>query len=301
MDLYFKDDKMPVILISAFLQIGAMISTILSAELFIHGGWVLVGLVVACFNFLPLMLLPFVRKVHKKGKRNPGKGVERELLAMNSMDSYTVSDSSFQKLTSNSRRISFFVPDLMVFLNNLVCDLIAYVLPARLVFYCNIPLTTAVPLFQTLNLASLFTALAFSFLASKNKKFDVLGYMTAANFLFYLGTIVAFASTTSFLQFLVFPYQLLIGLVLSGIGVAGHLNLVIMSKFAFYEKWDMRNCGLGKRSTMINNVALSLSATVGTAISGFTLSGESEVPTLVALTTVGVCLTVGLVLCKLVK
>ena len=105
MDLYFKDDKMPVILISAFLQIGAMISTILSAELFIHGGWVLVGLVVACFNFLPLMLLPFVRKVHKKGKRNPGKGVERELLAMNSMDSYTVSDSSFQKLTSNSRRM----------------------------------------------------------------------------------------------------------------------------------------------------------------------------------------------------
>ena len=304
-DLYFNDDKMPIILISAFLQIGAILSAILSAELYIVGGWVLVGLIVAAFNFFPLMLLPAVVTVQKNSKRkkSTGKGAKRELLAQNSFDSYAVSEVStnFQTVTSHGRRVAFYLPDVMVFLNNLVCDLIAYVLPARIVLYSNIPLGTAVPLFQTGNLASLFTALTFSVVASRYQNLDVLGLMAIANTLYYLGSIIAFASTTSILQFFNFPYQLLIGLVLMGIGEAGHLNLIIMSKFALYERWNMSKYGLGKRSTTINNVSLSISSAMGTAISAFSLTEESEIPTMVTLTGVGAVLTVGLVLSKLVK
>lgn len=304
-DLYFNDDKMPIILISAFLQIGAILSAILSAELYIVGGWVLVGLIVAAFNIFPLVLLPAVVNVQKntKRKKSSGVGAKRELLAQNSFDSYAVSEVStiFQTVTSSGRRVAFYLPDVMVFLNNLVCDLIAYVLPARIVLYSNIPLGTAVPLFQTGNLASLFTALTFSYIAGRKQKLDVLGLMAIANTLYYLGSIIAFASTTSILQFLNFPYQLLIGLVLMGIGEAGHLNLIIMSKFALYEKWNMSRCGLGKRSTAINNVSLSISSALGTAISAFSLTEESEVPTIVTLTGVGVVLTLGLILSRLVK
>jgi hypothetical protein len=150
-------------------------------------------------------------------------------------------------------------------------------------------------------MASLLTALTFSFLASKKPKLDVLGMMATANFMYYLGSIVAFASTTSILQFLNFPYQLLIGLLFMGIGEAGHLNLLLMSKFALYERWNLGRSGLGKRSTMINNVALSLSSATGTFISAFSLSKESEIPTVVTLTCLGVFLTVALLLCKLVK
>ena len=306
-DLYFKDDKMPIILISAFLQFGCIISTIVSAELFVYGGWVFVGLVLASFNFFPMILLPSVSKVLKDikrcSKRNLVKGMKRELLAMDSVDSYSYSETSshFHKVTSISRMVAFYMPDVMVFLNNLVCDLIAYVLPARIVLYSNIPLSTAVPLFQTGNLASLSAALVFSYLASTDRKFDVLGLMAAANISYYVGSIMAFASTTSMLQFLNFPYQLVIGLILLGLGEAGHLNLCILSKFTMYERWQMRRSGLGKRSTMINNVSLSLSSALGTAISAFSLTKESEIPTMITLAGLCVCLTCGVLICRTVK
>lgn len=304
-DLYFKDDNMPIILISAFLQIGAILSAILSAELFVYGGWAFVGLVIACFNVFPLMLLPAVSTVHndKNIKKNHGQGVKRELLAQNSVDSCIISERSnrFETVTSKTRKVAFYIPDLMVFFNNLVCDLIAYALPARIVLYSQIPLSTAVPLFQTGNLCSLFAALTFSYLASRNKKFDVIGLMATANIMYYFGSIVAFASTTTTMQFLGFPYQLLIGLVFMGIGEAGHLNLCIMSKFALYDKWNMRKTGLGKRSTILNNIALSLSSAAGTAISGYSLTEESEIPTVATLIGLGVCLTAVTLFCKHVK
>lgn len=308
-DLYFKDDEMAIILISCFLQIGAILSAIISAELYVHGGWLLLGLALATVNFLPLILLPPVRSVQKRirrlSRRGICKGIEKKLLAVESMENGTVIEDGkklgFQSPNTISRKFAFYMPDILVFMNNLVCDLIAYVLPARIVLYSSVPLSAAVPLFQIGNLCSLFLALLYSFLASKNKTFDVLNMMAVANVSYYLGSVIAFAATTTTFRVIPFFYQLIIGLVLMGLGEAGHLNLLILSKFSLYEKWKLPRSGLGKRSTMINNVSLSISSALGTAISGFSLTKNSEIITMTSLTGVCIFLTIGLILARVVK
>lgn len=282
-----------MILISIFSQIGIMISAIMATKLYVSGGWLLVGLILATLNLLPIILLPLVRRAQTM---TMGRSNQVE----NSTEKDAV-NAGFDKIKTLSRALAFYMPDILVFFNNFTGSLIAYALPARIAISNEISLNVAVPLFQIGNFCSCLTALLYSYLAGKHKTIDTLKGMAAANALFYLGCLISFSSTTESLQLLPYPYQLCIGLVIMGIGKAGHLNLLMVSKFALYNKWRLKIGGLGKRSATINNVMLCLSSGLGSAVSGVFLKAESEIPIVAFLIGAGIILSSGIILARYVE
>lgn len=283
-----------MILISNFLQIGNMASAIVATRLYVSGGWLFVGLILATINFFPLILLPIIRRA-----RNQARSMSRNQLG--NLEETEVGNADPDKVKTIARGLAFYTLDVLVFFNNFTADLIAYVLPARIVIYNEVSLNQSVLLFQIGNVFSCLTALSYSYLAAKHKTIDTLLIMAACNALFYLGCLVTFSSTIGSLQLLSYPYQLCIGLALMGTGKAGHINLLIANKFALYEKWRLRMGGLGRRSAMINNVMLCLSSGLGSAVSGVFLLKEAEIPIICFLTGAGVVLSFGVVLVRLVK
>ena len=120
--------------------------------------------------------------------------------------------------------------------------------------------------------------------------------MAIGNLFYHCGAVVVFGGTTINFKFLEFTHQLLIGLILMGIGEACHLNLYTPSKFYFYKKWSLDNSGLGEQSAKIFNIVLSLASTLGTVLSALVVMEESEIPTITAISGLGVFLILGLFL-----
>lgn len=298
-DLYLKGDKTAMILISSFMQVGAILSTILGTELFVAGGWVLVSIGLASFNILPLLLLPCLTDIQVK--ENLHQRVESTDEEDSSGSSDQCSSIGPQSITLLSRKVAFYFPDVVLFLNNSVCELIGFVLPARILYSSSLSLSSAVQVLRIFSTVSLISALTLSFIAGRIKRFNVVVTMAVGNLFFHFGAVVAFGATTNDFKFLEFTHQLLIGLTLMGLGEACHLNLYTPSKFSFYEKWNLHNSGLGEQAAKIYNVVANLASCLGTVISALSLSDESEIPTIVAISGLGVSLTLGLFLCNLVK
>ena len=289
-----------MILISSFIQVGVIVSSILGTELYVAGGWVLVGMGVACFNILPLLLLPLLVNINveKSSEQKVVSCDEKELLEKELQSKFTPGP---QPISNWTRRVAFYFPDVVLFLNNVVAEIIGYVLPVRIVYSSTYSLTSAVPLLRIFGIVSFISALTLSYLSSRFRNFNIIRTMMIGNVLYHSGAVVAFGATTSNFRFLNFSHQLLIGLVLMGLGEACHLNLCIPSKFALYDKWGMDKRGLGEEAAKLYNIVLNLASTVGTVMSALSLSDESEVPTVAGISGLGAFLFIGLLLSNLVK
>ena len=184
----------------------------------------------------------------------------------------------------------------MLFLNNAVCEFIMYLLPARILYSTTLSISSAVKLLSIFSIVSFISALTLSFIAGRIKQFNVITTMAIGNVFYHCGVVVAFGATTSNFKFLEFTHQLLIGLILMGIGQACYLNLYTPSKFYLYKKWSLDNSGLGEQSAKLFNIVLSLASALGTVVSALAVMEESEIPTITAISGLGVFLILGLFL-----
>ena len=296
-DEYLKEDHEAMIQISSFSHIGTILSCIISAQLYVSGGWVLVGFGMASFNIILIVLIPFFKTLEMKDsikvKAQTSSGEKQPLVQNNCYMP--------QAKLSWQRTIAYYCPDIVLFLNNLVNDLMNFVLPPRIVNSTEMSLTAAVSLFHTYNVFSLLSALILSFFAVRMKKFGVLKIMAIGNLVYFGGNVLAFGATTRLFRFLDTTTQLVVGLVLIGVGEPFYLNYGISCKFSLYEKWGVGSSGLGEQGSRINNMALNLASAKGTVFSALSLSDESDIPTVAALSGLGVLLTMAILICSLVR
>ena len=248
------------------MQVGAFLSAILGTELFVAGGWVLVGLGMASFNILPLLVLPFLTNIEMKEsckRKDDSKNKESHRVGPQSIPLWP-------------QKIAFYFPDVVLFLNHTVCDLMMYVLPAKILYSSTFSLNSAVKLLRIFSIASFISALTLSFIAGRIKKFNIIPTLALGNVCYHIGAVVAFGATTFDFKFFDFTYQLVIGIVLMGLGEACHINLYTPSKFSLYEKWSLDNRSLGEQSAKMFNIVLSLAAALGTVLSALVVTSDGR-------------------------
>ena len=283
-----------MVFISGSMHIGIIFGITVSAELYETGGWLLTGLVIPILDIILMSILPVFGKIHRTiGHGNCTGTVNAECEPM-------VNDIGVEQILkdkpSKLQKVAYLIPDVAVFLNNLVIVALIFSIPPRIEIFSRKSISTAV-LFSTL-------LLVFSFLASialavvTNRKIRTEYAMLIGNVMFHVGAILAFGSTTEFLNF---PLSYEIGCFLVGIGDAGVINLAVMSKFSLYEKWGVRTDGLAEKSTALFNFSMSISAAVGAVFGGLTITRESEIPAIFG--AIAVCLvnTAGFIACILIK
>ena len=139
-----------MILISSFMQVGAILSAILGTELFVAGGWVLVGLGIASFNILPLLVFPFLTNIEVKESN-------KQKVDLTDKESPELTDRSNsigpQSIPLWSQKIAFYFPDIVLFLSNAICEFIMYVLPAKILYSTTMSLSLAVQLVRIFSIA----------------------------------------------------------------------------------------------------------------------------------------------------
>ena len=162
--------------------------------------------------------------------------------------------------------------------------------------YEGASLNSAVQILQLINVTHFIFTIVCGYLV--DRKLNTLTVMIFGNVCFYAGCILAYGSTTEFLNV---PFGYEIGLVLAGFGDAATLNLCIMSKFVLYEKWGVRKGTLGRRASATFNLILNMSYMLGIYAAGLTPSRESEIPTVVLMVVFFIVGTAGLFICKIVK
>ena len=287
--MHLSDRKTLMVFISGSMHIGNILGIIVAAEFYVAGGWLLTGFLVPILDAILISALPFLGKIQR---------MRKTYYVLNGCDS-KVAESGGNNLKdspSKTQQVAFFFPDVAVFLNNVVYILLIYSIPPRIEKFSQKSLSTSV-LFSTLPIVFSFVAsLALTFITNRKIRTDVT--MLISNFVFYIGAILAFGSTTNFLMF---PSSYEIGSLLIGIGDAGVINLAIMSKFSLYEKWGVRTDGLAEKSTALFNFSMSISIVVGSVLGGLTTTRESEIPAIFA--AIAVCLmnTAGFIACILIK
>ena len=330
MDLYLHKYKVFTTIISSMMHMANIVSSILAVRFYTAGGWLAVGLGLAAFSCLPLILLPLIKGVQESAKlMEPKQGQNcvsingnlepcdvtsrdiklRDVTSRNvksrdksravisrDMTSSDVLSPTKSKMVSVSmnflQKMIYYIPDAALFLNNTLYNILIFNLTARMVTFSGTKLGTAILFVNLINVFSFLGALGLGFIADK---LNVLIVMIFGNAAFYAGFILAFGSTTSFIQF---PFDFELGSVLIGLGDAAVVNLSIMSKFELFERWGLPTQGLGTRSTETHNLVLNLSVASGIVLSGFTLSKESEIPVLCTAIAMFVVVTSGLILCK---
>ena len=292
MDLYLADKKTLMVIISGSMHVAVIISTNVGAQLYIAGGWMLTGFLIAVFDVLLILLLPFVGRIQRNMENE-------EALALINKVSTTSRDPSTNGLKdkpSRSQGLAFFVPDVAVFLNNVTYILLLSAIPPRIKKFTGKSLSTAVLLSSLMTVVGFLSSITLGFVADRKMKSN--SVMLIGNIAFYVGAILAFGSTT---EFLVFPASFEIGSVLVGFGDAAVINIAIMSKFGMYEKWGIKMEGLAERSTAVFNFSFCISQVFGVVLSGLTVTRASEIPAIGV--AVAACLlnTVGFIFCMLVK
>ena len=290
-DLYLADKKTLMVIISGSMHVGTIVAVIVGAELYIAGGWMLTGFLIAIFDIIPILLLPFIGRIQRNMENE-------EELASNKV-STTSRDPSTNGLKDKPSRIqglAFFVPDVAVFLNNVTYILLLSAIPPRIKKFTGKSLSTAVLLSSLMTVVGFLSSITLGIVADRKMKSN--SVMLIGNIAFYVGAILAFGSTT---EFLAFPASFEIGSALVGFGDAAVLNIAVMSKFSMYEKWGVKTDGLAEQSTAVFNFCFCISQAVGTVLSGLTVSRASEIP-LIA-TALAACLvnTVGFIWSMMVK
>lgn len=197
-----------------------MIASITAARLWQDGGWIMVGCVLAAINLLPLLFLPAISRILSTSNNYE---IEQEN-QVNPEEVVLVSQ------LKGLRKVAFFMPDLAVFLSNLIFNLMIFSLPARMVNLNDYSLDKAVLFLNLLNVFAVVGSLSLGYLA--DGKVNMWTIMLTGTFLFMFGSVLAFGSTTSFLRF---PFGFQVGSIMVGIGDASIVNLAISSKFVLFE------------------------------------------------------------------
>ena len=292
-DMYLADKKTIMVVISGAMHVSIVAAVLVGTELYIAGGWLVTGFIIAVFDILPLMLLPVVG--HIQNKTAKGQDVKNSQLPDAKSINVAAGDG-LKDSPSKFQQIVFFLPDVAVFLNNVAYILLMFAIPVRIKEFTGQSLRTAV-LFSTLMVAiSFVSSMVLGFTA--DKKFGPSLVMLIGNVVFYAGAIMAFGSTT---EFLAFPGSFEIGSVLVGIGNAAVINIAVMSKFSLYEKWHVKTDGLAERSTAVFNFSLCLSQAVGTVIGGLSVTRASEIPTISGAAAACLVNVIGFLLCIFVR
>ena len=291
MDLYLADKKTLMVIISGSMHVAEIISTNVGAQLYIAGGWMLTGFLIAVFDVLLILLLPFVGRI--QGMKGSGAGLKNTQLTRVEV---SANGRDLKDKPSRIQQLAFFVPDIAVFLNNVTYILLLYGIPQRIKTFSGKSLSTAVLLSSLMIVVGFLSSITLGFIADRNMKSN--SVMLIGNIALYVGAILAFGSTT---EFLVFPASFEIGSILVGFGDAAVINIAIMSKFGMYEKWGIKMEGLAERSTAVFNFSFCISQVFGVVLSGLTVTRASEIPAIGV--AVAACLvnTVGFIFCVLVK
>ena len=267
-----------------------ILASIVTARLYSQGGWFLVGSGLVAFNCLALILLPAIKSIVKQSGPI---GITLSELNENVSD-----DEHPQNQTPGClRRMVFYIPDVVLFLNNVMYNVLVFDLTDRMVMFSGKDLDTAVLFMNLLNVFSFLSTLVLGYIADKNL-FNIFDIMIFGNVAFVAGCVLAYGSTTKYLHF---AFGVEIGSVLIGIGDAAIVNLSIVSKFVLYERWGLTVAGLGARSTVTNNLVLNLSVASGIVLSGFTLTEDSEITVLSFSAGIFILVSIGLILCRVVK
>ena len=105
-----------------------------------NGGWVLVGPGVAAMNIPPLLLiLPVMRLIQSKVP------VRDTTNSKNSPEDYEqIEETQKNNKIPILRRLAYYMPEVAVFMNNTIFNLLIYVIPARMVKFTGRSLETAV-------------------------------------------------------------------------------------------------------------------------------------------------------------
>ena len=276
-----------MVVISGSMHIGYLTGILVSAELYIAGGWLLTGFLMAIFDFVLMFALPVVGRFHDT------------INDVNAIDSTVVKSNKgpcLKDRPSKVQRLIFYVPDVAVFLNNVTFILLIFTIPPRIEEFSEKSLSTAVLFSSLMIVFSFVSSITLALVTGTKIRTDVT--MLISNAVFHTGAILAFGSTT---EFLAFPGSYEIGCLLTGIGDAGVINLAVMSKFSLYEKWGVKTERLGERSTILYNFAMATSQAVGTVFGGLTITRSSEIPTICGALAACFINTVGFVLCIVVK
>ncbi|KAL5272126.1 hypothetical protein ACHWQZ_G000368 [Mnemiopsis leidyi] len=290
-DLFLKENKQYIVVISSSLHLANILCSIMGVRLYTWGGWLYVGVGITLLSVLPLFLLPAVYIFQNTLVKNENQGIKSRVQGVNE-DALPVDDSKMTWL----RELTYYMPDMAVFINNTMFNLLIYALPARMVHNLGRDLDNTILYINLINVFSFVSALTLGYLAEK--MFNAFNVMIVGNLAFYIGCILAFGSTTNFLSF---PAGFEIGAVLVGVGDAAVINLAIMSKFFLYSRWGLSTEGLAARATATNNLVFNLAAAAGTVVSGLTLTRESEIPAMATTAAVFFVVSIGIVICKIVK
>ena len=129
-DLYLKDNKLMMVLITNAIQVASITFNIVGTELFLAGGWLFCGLVLGAINILPIMLLPAIQRIHntlfKLSHQHPETGRA-------GTPNEISKEASPSIIISRNRKVGLFLLDFNLFLNNFLYYCMAYVLPSRIV------------------------------------------------------------------------------------------------------------------------------------------------------------------------
>ena len=291
--MYLADKKTLMVITSGAMHVAIVIGIILGTELYITGGWLMTGFLIAVFDIIPILLLPVIGNIIKRTTDD----LDVKTPQLN--DTKPAVSAEGDVLKDNPTRLQqfvFFLPDLAVFLNNIAYILLTFSIPVRIKEFSGKSLRTAA-LFSTLMVVfSFVSSMVLGFLL--NKRFGPSIVMLVGNVVFYVGAVMSYGSTT---EFLAFTGSFELGSVLIGIGNAAVINIAVMSKFSLYEKWQVKTEGLAERSTAVFNFSLCISQALATVMGGLTITRASEVPTICAAGVACFVNVVGFLLCLLVR
>ena len=134
-DLYLNGGKVFIVIISGAKYIADVASTTAGTALYVAGGWTYVGPGIALLSLIPLLAVPWVIQVQRKVSRacQTQSGLpSREAITQSRAGSAREEDKKPEdegpKL-SLLRQITFYMPDVAVFLNNIAHASVVFVLP----------------------------------------------------------------------------------------------------------------------------------------------------------------------------
>ena len=280
-----------MVVIGSGVYAGNTLGGIMGTEVFLRGGWALTGPVAAVFNVLPLIFLPFMCLE------------SYDYAPINTCDALESDEESVDCCRATSsltwvQTIAFYAPDFVFFMNNISFSVLSYVVPAKMYEFKGMPLDRVVFELNTICCVSIFLGLAFSYLTSK--KLNVLGVIMGCNVLFYCGCLLMYTSTT---KYSMFKYDFEVSSLMVGFGDATITNLIIMSKFVMFERWDVDSTSvdLGQYATTIFNISDSLGYIVGAIVSGLMMPKKSELPTITSFSVYLLTTTLIMFFCVLVR
>ena len=118
-DLYLKENKFLIVIVSGAMHFSAIVSSILGTQLYEAGGWIAVGFGIAGFSLLPLLALPWVVQLQARTKAESD---------INEEDLEREEGPELSLL----RQITFYLPDIAAVFDSIAYYLILFGIPVSL-------------------------------------------------------------------------------------------------------------------------------------------------------------------------